>query len=57
LTLEKNIENIEKYEDLVNSFVEGTFNKVQILKSFNSRSKFTKSPFDHLRLILKYFPF
>ena len=43
MTLEKNIENIEKYEDLVNSFVEGTFNKVQILKSFNSRSKFTKS--------------
>ena len=43
MTLETNIENIEKYEDLVNSFVEGTFNKVQILKSFNSRSKFTKS--------------
>jgi len=43
LTLKKNIENIEKYEGLVNSFVEGTFNKVQILKSFNSRSKFTKS--------------
>ena len=43
MTLKKNIENIEKYEGLVNSFVEGTFNKVQILKSFNSRSKFTKS--------------
>ena len=43
MTLEKNIENIEKYEDLVNSFVTGTFNKAQILKSLNNRSKFTKS--------------
>ena len=43
MALEKNIENIEKYEDLVNSFVTGTFNKAQILKSLNNRSKLSKS--------------
>ena len=43
MTLEKNIENIEKYEGLVNSFVEGTFNKDLILATFNkNRSKYNK---------------
>ena len=43
MTLEKNIENIEKYEGLVNSFVEGTFNKDLILATFNkNRPKYNK---------------
>ena len=44
MTLEKNIENIEKYEGLVNSFVEGTFHKDLVLKTFTkNRSKKNKS--------------
>ena len=44
MTLEKNIENIEKYEGLVNSFVEGTFHKDQVLETFTkNRSKYNKS--------------
>ena len=36
-------ENIENYEGLVKSFVKGTFNKNQILKSLsNNHSKNTK---------------
>ena len=44
MTLEKNIENIEKYEGFVKSFVQETYHKDLILETFTkNKSKNKKS--------------